>query len=72
MLVQVTIKNRMSKDEYLHVIENLRNHILLGDCYEINYCQEFLRNRVNLDPLELYRALSSISPSPLLSFLFGG
>ncbi len=66
--VPVTIQNRMSKDEYLHVIEKLRQHILLGDCYEINYCQEFFTESVNLDPLELYRALTSISPSPFSAY----
>ncbi len=66
--VNVTIQNRMCKEEYLRVIEILRKHILLGDCYEINYCQEFFAESVNLDPLELYRALSNISPSPFSAF----
>jgi para-aminobenzoate synthetase component I len=65
---QLTIQNRMSKEEYLRVIEKLRQHILLGDCYEINYCQEFFAESANLDPLELYRALASISPSPFSAY----
>ena len=64
----VTIQNRMSREEYLIVIENLRQHILHGDCYEINYCQEFFAESANLDPLELYRALASISPSPFSAY----
>ena len=58
----------MSKEEYLSVIENLRQHILHGDCYEINYCQEFFAESADPDPLELYRALASISPSPFSAY----
>jgi len=64
----VIIQNRMSREEYLRVIENLRQHILLGDCYEINYCQEFFAESASLDPLELYRALASISPNPFSAY----
>ena len=49
--VPVIIQNRMSRDEYLRVIERLRQHILRGDCYEINYCQEFFAEATNPDPL---------------------
>ena len=39
----------ISKDEYLQTIAQLQKHILRGDCYEINFCQEFFiddaRNR---------------------------
>jgi para-aminobenzoate synthetase component 1 len=62
------IKTRMSKEEYLHVIELLRQHILLGECYEINYCQEFFVESADVDPLELYRALTNISPSPFSAY----
>jgi len=64
----VIIQNRMSRDEYLRVIERLRQHILRGDCYEINYCQEFFAEATNPDPLELFRALADISPSPFSAY----
>ncbi|HLA59607.1 MAG TPA: anthranilate synthase component I family protein, partial [Puia sp.] len=64
----VLIQNRISKAEYIQVIESLKQHILRGDCYEINFCQEFFVESANLDPLELYRALTSISPSPFSAY----
>jgi len=64
----VIIQNRMSREEYLQVIEILRQHILRGDCYEINYCQEFFTESADPDPLDLYRALAAISPSPFSAF----
>ncbi len=66
--VPVTIQNRITRAEYLRVIEKLRQHILLGDCYEINYCQEFFVEEAHVDPLELYRALTRISPSPFSAY----
>jgi para-aminobenzoate synthetase component 1 len=50
------------------VIEKLRQHILRGDCYEINYCQEFFVESANPDPLALYQALANVSPSPFSAY----
>jgi para-aminobenzoate synthetase component 1 len=68
IIAPAAIHNRMSRDEYLSVIEKLRQHILLGDCYEINYCQEFFVEAVNMDPTDLYRSLINISPSPFSAY----
>jgi para-aminobenzoate synthetase component 1 len=62
------IQTRMSREEYLTIIEKLRHHILLGDCYEINYCQEFFIESASLDPLELFHALTVISPNPFSAY----
>ncbi|RZM13011.1 MAG: anthranilate synthase component I family protein, partial [Pedobacter sp.] len=35
-----------------------------GDCYEINFCQEFYAAGVVMDPLSAYTQLTSISPNP--------
>jgi len=64
----ISIRNRMSRDEYLHVVEKLRQHILRGDCYEINYCQEFFAEDADLNPLELFRTLTDVSPSPFSAY----
>ena len=65
---KVEIKSRFSKSEYIDIIEKLRNHILRGDCYEINFCQEFFSENISIDPLSTYEHLSSISPTPFGSF----
>jgi para-aminobenzoate synthetase component I len=66
----VLIQNRITKTEYLRCIERLKQHILRGDCYEINFCQEFFSENADLDPLVLYRALSRASPSPFSAYYF--
>jgi para-aminobenzoate synthetase component 1 len=58
------IRNRIEKNEYLAIVEQLRRHILRGDCYEINFCQEFYADDVLIDPVAAYKNLASISPNP--------
>ena len=65
---KIQINSRFSKSEYIDVIGKLRNHILRGDCYEINFCQEFFSEQISIDPLSTYDHLSNISPTPFGSF----
>lgn len=64
----VTIGNRYTKQEYVDVVERLRTHILRGDCYEINLCQEFYAENIDLDPIEMYNRLSESSPNPFSAY----
>lgn len=63
----VEIDQRLQKEEYLQKIRSLQAHIQRGDCYEINFCQEFYAEKVKADPAKLYSDLSVLSPNP-----FGG
>ncbi len=58
------IKATISKNEYLQIIEKLKKHILQGDCYEINFCQEFFIDDIEINALSVYGKLLEISPSP--------
>ena len=58
------IKSRYTKEEYFLCIEQLHKHILRGDCYEINFCQEFFAEKAAIDPLYVYHKLSTLSPNP--------
>lgn len=60
----VNIQSRLSKEEYTGIIQELRQHILRGDCYEINFCQEFFAENTQIDPVAVYKQLSGISPNP--------
>lgn len=62
------ISSRVSKDEYLAVIERLKQHIHRGDCYEINYCMEFFQEGSLIDPVLVYERLQDISPNPFSVF----
>ncbi|HEX7845338.1 MAG TPA: anthranilate synthase component I family protein [Chitinophagaceae bacterium] len=61
---QVKIQQRIAREEYIAIIQRLQQHILRGDCYEINFCQEFFAGDAMIDPVEVYKKLSEISPNP--------
>jgi para-aminobenzoate synthetase component 1 len=60
----INIQQRIERDEYIDIIEKLRQHILRGDCYEINFCQEFFTANTFIDPVSIYQKLSKLSPNP--------
>lgn len=62
--LQTVVKPVLSKEEYMERVEKLRAHILRGDCYEINFCQEYASSAPGMDPLPVYAALSELSPNP--------
>ncbi|WP_276501065.1 anthranilate synthase component I family protein [Terrimonas pollutisoli] len=63
-LEKVQVNSRIGKEEYLSIIRRLQQHILRGDCYEINFCQEFFAENVQINPVETYLRLSDVSPNP--------
>jgi para-aminobenzoate synthetase component 1 len=60
----VKIKSRISRQQYINDILKIKKHISRGDCYEINYCQEFFAGNIDVSPLWLYQQLSLVSPNP--------
>jgi para-aminobenzoate synthetase component 1 len=63
-----TIRARQSKAEYIDAVKALKQHILRGDCYELNYCQEFYSQPCTVHPLELFTALQNVSPAPFSAY----
>jgi len=62
------IQQRFSKEAYIATIQRLQQHILRGDCYEINFCQEFFAEHAVIDPLSVYNQLIAVSPTPFAGF----
>lgn len=59
---------RFTREEYLSTVTALQRHILLGHCYEINFCQEFVSRTSRPDPISLWWALSRESPNPFSAY----
>lgn len=60
----------ISKDEYLKNVVELKEHIQQGDIYEVNYCQEFLVEDVDINfSLDAYFKLNNITKAPFSSYL---
>jgi len=64
----VAVEPRMSKQQYMSTIQQLKQHIQRGDCYEINYCQEFYATGITIEPLSLYLQLTKVSPNPFACY----
>lgn len=60
----IQIKQRTTAETYLAHVEQIKNHILEGDVYELNYCIEFFAENVAIHPWQLYQALTTKSPMP--------
>ena len=61
---EIGIHSRFSKEEYIDTVEKIRAHIHRGDCYELNFCQEFYAQSKGFDPIQAYSRLSATSPNP--------
>jgi para-aminobenzoate synthetase component I len=59
-----SIDHALNYEKYADIISKLRHHIKIGDCYEINFCQEFFSHNSMIDPVATYCALSERSPNP--------
>jgi para-aminobenzoate synthetase component 1 len=60
---------RFSKNEYLQTVSDIKKHILRGDIYELNFCQEFYIEDIEIDASRLYLKLNDISPAPFSCFM---
>ena len=58
----------LEREAYIEKIKALQEHILRGDCYEINFCNEFYSNNAMLDPFTCFDKLMDISPNPFSAF----
>jgi len=65
----IIMQPRVSKPDYLKTIKNIKNDILNGEIYEMNYCMEFYAEQVQIDPLPLFLSLNSLSPMPFAGYV---
>lgn len=65
----VELKARIPKNEYLEIVEIIRQHIITGDVYELNFCQEFFAEQVTIDPVRVFERLNKIGKAPFTTFL---
>lgn len=64
----VNIQPRISRETYIQAIKKLQRHILRGDIYEANFCQEFFAEHAQINPREVYMRLSELSPTPFSGY----
>ena len=64
----LTLKQRITKEEYFKYFDILKSHIERGDIYEINFCKEFYSDKAEIDPLEVFLKLNKKQKSPFSTF----
>lgn len=66
------ILSRFSREDYIQTVQHLLHHIHRGDAYELNFCQEFFAEEVDLDPLKIYQSLMNVSATPFAALYRNG
>jgi para-aminobenzoate synthetase component 1 len=61
---EITIKQRIPKENYLSKVSKMLEHIHRGDIYEANFCMEFYAENSQIHPLEVYQKLNILSEAP--------
>ena len=63
------ISSGFTREEYIQSVIKLKEHILNGDVYEVNLCQEFFIEHFSFDPFQTFNRLNAINPAPYSCFL---
>lgn len=62
------LQSRLDHHSYIAAVEDIRRHILQGDCYEINFCRENYMTGVAVNPTALFTKLNNLSPAPFAAY----
>jgi anthranilate synthase component I len=65
--IATPIERDFAKEDYLAAAHKAREYVISGDLMQVQIGQR-LRKRFSLPPLQLYRALRSINPSPYMYY----
>jgi para-aminobenzoate synthetase component I len=58
------INSRFTQAAYLQAVHQMQQHITKGDCYEVNFCQEFYAEQAQINAIDTYLKLVALSPNP--------
>ena len=59
---------RTSRDEYVKKIKKIKQRILKGDCYEMNFCFDMYSQNKKINPYKTYIKLNNYTRSPMSTF----
>ncbi|RYD98198.1 MAG: anthranilate synthase component I family protein [Sphingobacteriales bacterium] len=60
------------KDTYLERVRAVKEHILNGDCYELNLCVGAVAEQAAIDPFSCFERLNRVNPAPFACFYRSG
>lgn len=62
--LSVNLKCTTTKEQYIAKVKALKEHIQVGDIYEINYCITFEAENAEINPFDVFNKLNAISQAP--------
>jgi len=62
-------KSRTTKSRYIQNVKNIREAIVEGDFYEMNYCIEYFAKTRFFDPVHSFEKLNRLSPMPFSALM---
>lgn len=65
---KISLQSNWSRRAFEEGVRQVKEHIAAGDCYQVVLSQRFSAKFTG-DPLQIYRALRAINPSPYMFFL---
>lgn len=65
----ITPISNLTKDEYMEMVRRCKEYITAGDIFQANLSQRFSVDIAGVDPIEIYRILRRINPSPFAAYL---
>ncbi|WP_129713711.1 anthranilate synthase component I family protein [Pedobacter sp. SYP-B3415] len=65
---QISISSRLSRQQYLDRVQQIRSRITLGEVYELNFCQEFFAEYTTINTASVFAALNAYSPTPFAAY----
>jgi len=64
----IELQSKITHKEYLEIIERIKQHIIEGDIYELNFCRELYATEIEINPLAIYLQLNDTAKAPFSSF----
>ncbi len=65
---RISLTPRIAREDYLRTVRDLQAHIVAGDVYEVNFCQEFFAENAVINPLAVFLRLLQKTNSPFSTF----
>lgn len=65
---KISFEKRLKREDYLEIVQKLKQHIVEGDCYEINFCNENYAAQASIDPIQVFNQLNSQSKAPFAAY----
>jgi len=63
-----SFKQNTSKEKYAEDFKQIQNYLLAGDCYQINYAQQY-QTQYQGHPYQAFQQLAETVPSPFMAYI---